>query len=344
MALAIVGFLIAVPMASNSASAHMAIFPEGNTNLENAYQVSDPTVSWALYSSLGQGLMMNYTAANYYKMDLKSGDSMQLTLICPVADYNNGFRAEMVLMGPGLNNSGTPPPNVQPFPGYGCQVIYYVHPDKVSFEGFTPSAFYILCESDWTVTIGGTYYLAVANPNQNGVVGNYGLVVGYKEEYTPGAYLTVPIAQFQVYQWEGQNIWIIALPWFAVVVMGFIFLIIINKDRFAKISIMSLAIYLGGVWILGSAASMVAQFIWTINLAGLVPEGLITSIIILAQVLLGMAAIWQSFRVYTTPSNGRRAGIFIIGLLSLLAWAGFIVGPVLVMIGALLPWKKTLGK
>jgi hypothetical protein len=341
--LAITAMLLAMPFLATEASAHSPLFPSGNTNIENAYTISDPAISWAVYSSLESG-MGGYTQVNYYKFDLKAGDRLNMMLLCPVGDYQNGFRAEMILMGPLMNNSGELPPNVQVWPGYGYEVIPWVATNVTTYEGFSPSVFRYLCEYDDTVVIPGVYFVAITNPQQYGVAGNYGFAPGYEEVFTIPTIITMPFSLMQVYQWEGQNFWNITLPWFAVIAMGAIFLFLIKRERFDQMSTMHIAVYVGGLWLLGTAAITVTQCIYCVSAAGLVPEVVITLVIIIAQTLLAFAVLWQAFRVQRQPGPGRRAGIFFMGALGLVVWAGFIVGPLLVMLGALLPWKKGWGR
>jgi hypothetical protein len=341
--IAVVAMLMAMPFLSTEASAHSPLFPSGNTNIENSYTISDPAISWAIYSSLDPG-MGGYTQVNYYKFDMHAGDRLNLMLLCPVDDYNRGFRAEMILMGPLLNNSGELPPNVQVWPGYGYQVIPWTPTNVTTYEGFSPSAFKYLCKYDQAVNISGSYFVAITNPQLNGVSGNYGFAPGYEEVFTIPVIITMPFSLMQIYIWEGQNFWNVVLPWFAVIAMGAIFLFLIKRERFDPMSTMHLAVYVGGLWLLGTAAITITQCLWCINLTGLVPEVMITLFIILGQTLLAFAILWQAFRVQRQPGTGRRAGIFVLGLLGLFIWAGFIVGPLLVMLGACLPWKKGLGR
>jgi len=343
--LAIAAMMLAMPFLANEASAHSPLFPQGNTNLENAYLITDPAVSWAVYASLGPGLN-GYTQANYYKLELGAGDRLNMMLLTPTKDYQDGFRAEMVLMGPGIINSGVLPANVQmwPLPGYGYHVCAVEVPAQVTYEGFAPSAFYYLSQFDGNVTLAGTYYVAITNPEPGGLVGNYGFAPGYKEEFTIPAIVIMPFSLFQVYQWEGQNFWNIVLPWMTVLVLGFLYLLIIKKEKFAQMSMMNIAVYVGGLWILGTAAMTITQFFWVVNQTGIVPEVFITMIFLVGQTVLGLVILWQAFRVQRPPGMGRRAAIFCLGILGFAVWAGYIVGPVLVMIGALLPWKRKLGK
>lgn len=342
--LAIAAMMLAMPLLANEASAHSPLFPQGNTNLESAFSISDPSISWSIYASLGQGFG-GYTQANYYKMDMGAGDRLLIQLLCPVEDYQRGFRAEMILIGPGMNHTGTLPPNVQQIPtGYGYHVFASNVPNAATFEGFSPSAFYYLYQYDGNVSLAGTYYVAIANPQEGGVGGNYGFAPGYREEFTIPAIVTMPFSLFQIYQWEGQNFLNIILPGMVVLAIGFFYLLVIKKDKFARMSIMNISVFVGGLWFLGTAAMTAIQFLWAVNLAGLVSEALITLGFIFGQAALGLVILWQSFRVQRPPGAWRRAGIFAMGLLGIVVWAGYIIGPLFVMMGALLPWKKKQGK
>jgi hypothetical protein len=341
--LAIAAMLLAIPFLTNEASAHSPLFPQGNTNIENAALIPDASISYAVYASLGPG-PGNYTQTNYYKMEMGAGDRLLLVLLCPVADYQNGFRPEMILMGPGMNRTGDLPPTVQVWPGYGYQVFSSETPTEVSYEGFSPSAFYDLYKFDSNVSVAGTYYIAITNPNPGGIGGNYGFAPGYKEEFTIPVIITIPFALFQVYEWEGQALWFIILPWVAVVLLGFLYLLVIKKERFRQMSMMNTSIFIGGLWVLATGAMTIWQFFWVINLTGVVQEVFITMIFMVGQTALGLVILWQAFRVQRPPGMGRRAAIFCLGLLGVVAWAGYIIGPVLVMMGALLPWKRGLGK
>jgi hypothetical protein len=100
--------------------------------------------------------------------------------------------------------------------------------------------------------------------------------------------------------------------------------------RFALIS---------GLLFLGTAGNTIVQTIISVSRTGIVPEVLVTMMFILAPLLLG----WYSLRIAIRPlrlTRRTRIEMFAMGFIGLFVWAGLLIGPVIAMVGSILPDRR----
>lgn len=97
---------------------------------------------------------------------------------------------------------------------------------------------------------------------------------------------------------------------------------------------------ISGMLFLGTASNTMIQTLTAISQAGLVVEVLVTSIFIVIPLLIGWFAIRMALSVRSSWGKRRRVVLFIIGILGLLSWGGLIVGPIIAMVGSVLPGKR----
>lgn len=326
-------FVLVLLLSAGAVAAHSPQFAEGNTSPGTALEIEDTVKSWAFYSHLHQG------EALYYKFEIQEGERLLLNLIVPVKDGDDGFVPRMVMMAPGIPNQGALPSWVEVPEGYGYRVIDTSLPDEVTYEGFSPSAFYDLGRTDSPAPVTGKYYVAVFAPAPQ--EGNFAMVVGYGESFTAQEWLLIPFSLYTVYLWEGQEPWEILSPMIATVVLGSLLIAYYRERRPEDIDIQHSLLLLSGLLVTGTAASTLVQTIITVRDSHLGPEIMITVFLFIIPGLLGYLLLRAGWKVGPF-TRGERVKVAMIGLLSIFAWAGYLIGPILAIVSALLPGR--LGK
>lgn len=305
-----------------------------NESLDEAFVVSDPLKSWVIYTEL-------HTAgeANYYTFELEKNARLTANLLIPVSEKDT-FLPGLIIMGPGVPNTGTTPSYVQVPNGTHVMVIEGKLPAKASYEPFTPASSYLLVDVEMNVTEKGTYYLAVYDSLSGG---KYSLAIGYKEEFTVSEWLLIPFNLISIHLWEGQNIVLLLAPLFLTVLVGIILIVwkrphVLNRlPAWTGIS--------GGLLCLGSGLLTLTQMLYALWIA---PDmvALVTLIFAVVPIILGYMILRIFLKNTEKIKRTQRVMLVMYGALGLVVWAGFIVGPILTIVTALLPFivlrkKKT---
>ncbi|MCG7843955.1 MAG: hypothetical protein MIO90_00820 [Methanomassiliicoccales archaeon] len=326
--------LLVVAMMAGLVVAHAPQFVEDNDSIETAMEIEDTVKSWAIYSHLHEG------DPRYYTFEMNEGDRLLLDLIVPVKDGDAGFLPRMVLMAQGIPNEGALPGMVEVPEGYGYQVIETMLPDESTYESFTPSAFFDLGRTDSPAPVTGRYYVAVfSTPPEEG---NFALIVGYAETFTAQEFVLIPFSLYTIYLWEGQEDWQILAPMAITLVGGLIAYVFYRGRRSAKFDIHHTTLFIGGLLILGTAASTLTQTAISVLDSDLGLSVLLSVFLVLVPATLGSLIIRSAWDV-AQPTRASRAKLALFGLISMVAWAGYLIGPVLVIIAALLPKGRLAG-
>ncbi|MHC1679908.1 MAG: hypothetical protein AB9860_01480 [Methanomassiliicoccales archaeon] len=321
-------FILVLLLSAGALAAHSPQFADGNTSPETALEIEDTVKSWAFYSHLHQG------EALYFTFEIQEGERLLLNLIVPVKDGDDGFAPRMVMMAPGIADQGAIPSWVEVPEGYGYQVIDTSLPEEATYEGFSPSAFYDLGRTDSPAPVTGKYYVAVFAPAA--LEGNFALVIGYGESFTAQEWLLIPFNLYTVYLWEGQEPWEILAPMVLTAVLGSLLIAYYRKRRSEGIDLQHALLLLSGLLITGTAASTMVQTMISVRDSHLGPEVMISVFLFLIPGLLGLFLLLKGWKVGPL-TKGDRVKVAIIGSLAILAWAGYLVGPILAIVSALLP-------
>jgi hypothetical protein len=328
--------LLMLVMMAGMAVAHAPQFVEDNGSIETALEIEDPAKSWGIYSHLHQG------EPRYYTLEMKEGDRLLLNLIVPVKDGRDGFLPQMVLMAEGIPNLGVLPGNIEVPEGYGYQVISTSLPEEATYEGFSPSAFFDLGRTDAPAPMTGRYYVAVfSSPPAEG---NFALVVGYLESFTIEELVFMPFSLFSIYLWEGQEAWQVLAPMFVTAGGGLILATYYRGRRSERFDVHHATLLVGGLLILGTAASTATQATTSVLDSHLGSHVLISVFLILVPGIIGILVLRKAWGV-AQPTKIDRFKLALFGLISIAIWAGYLVGPMMVMVAALLParlasWRK----
>jgi hypothetical protein len=238
-----------------------------------------------------------------------------------------------------LTSNGTVPANVAVPPAASSIVMHGQQPDKGTYEGFGPGSFYDLGSVQVTAPTTGTYYAAVYDAANGGA---YGLAIGERETYTPTEYVLIPYSVFQVHLWEGQNPLVILAPLILVVIVG-LGILVVRPDVHASLrSPFTLLGTLAGLIFIGTGACYLAQMLLAISRSSVESEAIITVILVLVPIVLGMFALRVALRRREVTGIGPRIAIFALGIIALLAWTGFYVGPALALLASIMPAYRSV--
>ncbi len=300
--------------------------PSDNESLETAYRISDPTKSWAIYAELHEG-----GEAQYYKFDLSENERLLVMLFVPTYEASS-FMPNLVIMGPGIASQDALPDYVETVDGVGIMVLEADRPPRPAYEPFTPSSYYYLASLDQAVSAGGTYHVAVYESSQGG---RYGVVVGYREEFGIDEFVMIPIDVIGIHQWEGQSLLFIFAPLLVTLAVGLGFMILKSPGMLQRL--FGWMAVLAGLLYIGSGFMILSQTVLALSTATSDLAVVLTVIFIVAPILLGVAI----FRLVGREVTQRvRVLMAILGVLGFVAWAGLLIGPVLVLIASLVPSKR----
>lgn len=307
--------------------AHIPLTGEGYS-LSDALEISDPLKSWVIYTEYRDARPL------YYKFNLAAGERLKAGLLT----VEKTFVPDLTIMGLGL-----PVDFDEEFrdefeipSGYGLLHIHGETREHKEYEPFTPSSYYQVLGVDFTVNETGTYYLVVDSATGSGKVG---IVIGYIESFTVYEWLKVPFDVAYVHHWEGQDYLLILFPMILIVFGGLLLNCYTRKEKFTVRQTLS---FVGALTYLGSAAIIFTQMV--IGLYGAAADALVlvTPIFILLPALLGYSILRKVGK--EELSKGQKVRVLIYGLIGVAFWAGYIVGPVLVIISALIPSKRVQSK
>lgn len=309
---------------------HVPIAGGDNDHLDTALTIDDPTKSWVVYDGINHG-----GEARYYRLEMRSGDRLVLGLFTP---ERSSFVPEIVIMGPDLPPSGTFPQYIEIPENYGAIGIAGSMPDTADYEPFTPSALYPVAEFSEEIIDEGSYFIAVYEPDN---AGNFGLAIGYREEFSLSEWLLVSIAAIGIHLWEGQSLAFIASPLIAVLIAGFAYPFAINRKAVPESAFGWIA-YCAALLYIGSAGMVFLQIVVALSRTGFDPAMLVTLIFVALPLILGVAALRLSY-ARDTIDQWDRLKILIIGMLGFAVWAGVLLGPVLACIASITPARVSRG-
>jgi hypothetical protein len=309
-----------------AASAHVPLAGGGNDHLEHALTVEDPTKSWVVYDRLDEG-----GTAKYYRFEMGAGEELRLSVFTPEA---SAFSPGMVVMGPSIEPSGTVPPFVEVPEGAEAAVIPGAAPQNAGFEPFTPAALYPGAAYSVVVPAAGTYHVAVFDPDGAGA---FGLVVGFREDFSLTEFLLVPFAVIGIHQWEGQPLAFILAPMAITLIAGYGLLALgLRRRSIALRGVFGWLAVTAGLLYIGSGLMLLLQTAVALEKTGPDPAAVLPFIYVIIAVILGTLAIRTG--IFREGRGSRKGGVLMvaIALLGVFAWAGLLLGPVLALAAGVL--------
>ncbi|NLT36935.1 MAG: hypothetical protein GXX95_02090 [Methanomassiliicoccus sp.] len=330
------GLTLMLLMSLPYVAAHSPVFSGGNDGLDRAMEVDDPTKSWAIYNTLPEGGM-----AHYYRLEMKQGEGIVLSLISPQVSVEKGFLPSVAILGKGLGSNDTLPSFVDRPTDDDALLVKGDPSSTIEFEPFTPAAFHEIAKVTVDAPADGTYYIAVFDEN---VGGNYGLAVGTRETFTAEEWLLIPFVSFRTYQWEGQTTLSILAPSIIAFFVSFGYAAWTSRRRDVPMDGLWLMTVISGSLMVATAASILYQMTWGLSKVGWVNFALVSIMFAVIPLFLGLMIIRIGLRdSRARPLTHRtRLALLLIGAVGLLFWAGWIAGPILAIISAFFPrrWMK----
>jgi hypothetical protein len=315
--------------------AHVPEFAGGNEDLESATVIENPAKSWAIYGELQDG-----GKVNYFRMNLKEGDRILLSLLVTTDPAEDGFAPSFAVMGPGFDHEDEDdhdhvlPHFVQYPDNYEIITVEGEREPEATYEGFTPSSFYTVGEISMHAPQAGVYYVAVFHGSLGG---RYSLIVGYLESFSITEWVMVPVDVLSIYRWEGQALVVILTPMIATVSIGLLLLIRKSRKTRRRLNYLIWIMVLAGLTFIGSGISMFYQIIFNFTRVPVTGDAIITVLLAIFPILLGVGQIRNAFGSKDKIDRGTRAGSAVIGIMGFLVWAGIIVGPSLAIAASMLP-------
>ncbi|WP_067050272.1 hypothetical protein [Methanofollis ethanolicus] len=310
-------FIFILVSACVVASAHVPLWGVGNDHPDSALPIDDPTKSWVVYDAVDEG-----GEARYYRLEMKEGDELRLSLFTPEKSY---FVPGVVVMGPGIAPSGDLPDSVEVPPGAGAVVVAGVPPERAEYEPFTPAALYPGATYSSVIAVTGTYYVAVFAPDTGGT---FGLAVGYREEFSAAEWVLVPLSAVGIHLWEGQPLILVIAP-LALTLLAGIGVLARRGGRCRTLPGQAgLLAFMAALLFIGGGAMTLLQMGIALSKTGYDPSALLTLAFALVPVLLGLLTLHLGLERETA---GRARGVAMVGIgvAGLVFWAGLIAGPVL---------------
>jgi hypothetical protein len=272
---------------------------------------------------------------------MRKGENITVSLTAPGSSIEQGFVPSVALMGPGIAGNGTAPPYVQVPDGGGVSVLPGAVPSKPEYEPFSPSAFYELGKISVEAPQDGDYYLAVF---ENDTGGNYGLAVGLRESFTVEEWLLIPFSAISIYLWEGQSLLLVLAPAIITFFAGLAVMVMASRKRLQPVDVLWIVATMSGLVMVASGISLIYQMLWALDQTGTEPTLVVTILFAILPLALGSAVLRIAHRERTIRDVRpvTRAALLIIGVLGLALWAGWIIGPVLAAVAAVLPGRWLL--
>lgn len=328
--------LVATPVA-----AHVPAFPEDNTSPERAVSVPVTEKSWSFYDSLERGQV------RYYRASLDAGERLRVGAFTP---DGGAFTPSIVLLSRSLNGTDEVPAGVTVPAGMNATVVAGERPETASYEPFAPAAYYHTTDLDRRVPDGGTYIVAIYEPENRS--GQAGVALGYGERFSPGEFVIVPFDLVRAHLWENQHPLLVFGPWLVTFVLGGAFVTsrrgewgwsdsrqhdrtgILHREHVARLVLSG-----GALLVLATAAGTTLQMVRALSKTGPALGAIVTGIFVAVPVVCGGWALQVAIREPLVLSARTRLGLVVAAATSLLTWAGFIVGPAMLGGVALLaPW------
>jgi len=320
---------VAIGVLATTATAHIPIVPDDGTSLATATEIIDPWKSWFYYSELNSGV------AQYYRFDASAGERIRFMLNVPIPEGARGFTPSLILMGPGILDTGTPDASIEIPPGAGV-MIFEPASLEPEYEGFTPMSQYMIVDLNMSAPETGTYYVAIYHDS---IGGRYALVTGYVEAYTLVGWIAVPLDVMILLQWSGQNLLFILLPMFLPLILGLILLFSRYREEFVKENIATLLGILGGLLFLGSSLSFGTQMVYALTQAPVNWTVIPSMIFISLPLILGVVTL-RIVRGENWEKRRNSLILIVLGGIAPFVWAGFYIGPILVIAGGVIPLLK----
>lgn len=314
--------LVGLVLLATPVLAHVPSFPGDNTTPERAVEVPDAVKSWSFYDELESG------DVTYYRFSLEAGDRLRAGTFTPASGE---FAPSMVVMSSEFDRPPSLPAGVSVPAKMGAIVVPGERPVAATLEPFGPSANYHTSTLNRAVDVNTTVLVAVYEPaNRSGPAG---FTVGYAEEFSVVEYLTVPFDLVAVHTWEGQSPMLAIGPFVLLLLIG-LGAIWWERDRYMPLQA---GLALGGLTLVASGVNTAVQLGIALGRTGPTASALVTLAFVLVPILAGWWVLRVARRDRPVLAPLTRAGLVLAAIAALATWAGFLIGPAIILGLAMLP-------
>jgi hypothetical protein len=166
-------FAIALLVFLAPALAHQPFFEDNDFTADNPKYINDPTISTAVYAALETP-----NDVDYYTFYGSNGESILLSITIPQIAGQENFTPTMALMGPDLPSIYLPKQVIKP-QNSGALILPPPVNATTFFEPFSRTSYWTRQEQNVTLPANSSYVVAVWD--DEGQIGRYVFVIGYKE-------------------------------------------------------------------------------------------------------------------------------------------------------------------
>ncbi len=340
--------LLAVP---DESSGHLPLYRSGGSTINDALEIPDIQVSYAIYAEFEQG-----TGTHFYSFPAEAGESLHFQLGVPTFDRFDAFAPEVLLIGPGLP---LPDESAQQMLSYysvalppETGVLSWMYDGPMydeEFEPFTQTEFWVRQTVDTTLDVEGTYYFMIAlsialhalEGVSDGTVYKYLFAPGVEEDFGVLDFVLIPYDWYSTKVFWEENPLVFMLPTYLTVIGGLAFHAFV-LPRFRSVSRISdrtqkalfYSALSGALLMIGGGVNQTV-FLVLSPLFSESPIGMVVLLLQSAAIVLGMVALRYAGRGQPPSTVPRLAVSLMVAVAALVIGAGLIVGPILVL-GAIL--------
>ncbi len=301
---------VAAVLALPGLAAHVPSFDVAGSTPATAFVVEDPDKSWVFYDEVGS------VGRHWFRFDAAAGQELTLSMHVPPKARS---APSLWLLGPGL------PPGAPEGAPAGLGAIAVPPESRVNLEPFSPLAMKDAGSWRGAAPEAGTYYALVEAPPGT----TYSLAIGARESFTAQEWMLVPVQRPSIQSWGG-------VPW-PVAVAGEAIAVVAAAVAARALWAQGPRVLVGtlGAWMVaGTALSVLLLAAIAVARAGW--SGVVVIPIVFALLALGIgAAAWRTVQLGKPRWQGA-----VWGVAAIVAWAGFIVGPLLLLAWAALPDRR----
>jgi hypothetical protein len=306
--------------------AHTPLSPgEEIHSFDTAFEVPNPTKSWALYRELH-----HEGEAEFFKLHLHEEERLRVNVF--VKEKLDDFSPHLAIASEAILDADLLPDFIEIPDSFGVRIVEAEMTENLEYEPFTPTSYYYLHDVDETISVEGDYYVIVFEPNSE--EGKYGIAIGYKEEFTVSEWLLIPFDVIAIHQWEGQSLILIISPLLFSLIVGFVLIV---WKKVVRLDFPSVLGVFSGLFYVGSGFMIFLQMF--IALYGAIFDALavLTVVFGFLPILFGFAILRKAARFKGKLSIRDRVELVLLGVGGFMTWAGLLVSPVLVLLIAILP-------
>ena len=322
----IIIFLLILLFTSPVILAHVPIEVGENTSIEKAFNVDEPTKSWAFYDEVHGGL-----EAKYYKFYMQKNQRLKIQIYSP----DQGLITNLILMEIGTTVDENIPDFIEIPENYGATIFYGQESDEREYEPFTPASYYYILDIDMNINQTGDYYLAVYSTTTHG---KFGIAIGYVETFSIIEWIRIPIDTITIHMWEGQNLFLILAPMILTILIGIVW--VFYKKFTKNFDLKKWIVYIAGLIYLGSGLILLVQMIYAAATSSSGAGVIITSIFMIIPIILGLILINISMKKIQKKQKITMIKLVLIGILGIVFWSGIIIGPIFSIISSFIHTKK----